>query len=222
MRALNSDVSDVQGGTTAKRIHLGAMAGTVDIVLRCLTGMRARGPVLRFDPALPPKVKQLRFSVHYRGHRIDLELVEDRAACAPARAGPNRSSPGAGRAGGAGSRGGAGGPANSAESLDTVGGGDGGVSSGDAAVHRHRGIDRVAGHLGRGLGRVAGPLPRCDPRRAGGSWWPGGGHAGTGSWPGSTPLASAVRVAVAAVWRRCGSRSAPGCTPARWSSTGRR
>ncbi len=78
MRALESDISDVQGGTTAEGIHLGAMAGTVDIVLRCLTGMRARGPVLRFDPALPPKVKQLRFSVHYRGHRIDVELVEDR------------------------------------------------------------------------------------------------------------------------------------------------
>ncbi len=42
-RALDSDVADVQGGTTAEGIHLGAMAGTVDIVLRCLTGMRARG-----------------------------------------------------------------------------------------------------------------------------------------------------------------------------------
>jgi trehalose/maltose hydrolase-like predicted phosphorylase len=40
--------------------------------------MRARGLVLRFDPALPPQVKQLAFSVHYRGHRIDVELVEDR------------------------------------------------------------------------------------------------------------------------------------------------
>ena len=76
-QALESDVSDVQGGTTAEGIHLGAMAGTVDIVMRCLTGMRARGPVLRFDPALPPQVKQLRFSVHYRGHRIDVELAED-------------------------------------------------------------------------------------------------------------------------------------------------
>jgi trehalose/maltose hydrolase-like predicted phosphorylase/beta-phosphoglucomutase-like phosphatase (HAD superfamily) len=75
--ALESDVADVQGGTTAEGIHLGAMAGTVDIVLRCLTGMRARGPVLRFEPALPPEVKQLRFSVHYRGHRIDVELAED-------------------------------------------------------------------------------------------------------------------------------------------------
>ena len=75
--ALESDVADVQGGTTAEGIHLGAMAGTVDIVLRGLTGMRPRGEVLRFDPALPPQVKQLNFSVHYRGHRIDVELVED-------------------------------------------------------------------------------------------------------------------------------------------------
>jgi trehalose/maltose hydrolase-like predicted phosphorylase len=40
--------------------------------------MRARGAVLRFEPALPPQVKQLRFSVHYRGHRIDVTLAEDR------------------------------------------------------------------------------------------------------------------------------------------------
>jgi trehalose/maltose hydrolase-like predicted phosphorylase/beta-phosphoglucomutase-like phosphatase (HAD superfamily) len=75
--ALESDVADVQGGTTAEGIHLGAMAGTVDIVMRCLTGMRALGPVLRFEPALPPQVKQLRFSVHYRGQRVDVALAED-------------------------------------------------------------------------------------------------------------------------------------------------
>jgi trehalose/maltose hydrolase-like predicted phosphorylase len=34
--------------------------------------------VLRFDPALPPQVKQVRFSVHYRGHRLDVTLAEDR------------------------------------------------------------------------------------------------------------------------------------------------
>jgi trehalose/maltose hydrolase-like predicted phosphorylase/beta-phosphoglucomutase-like phosphatase (HAD superfamily) len=77
LRALESDVADVQGGTTAEGIHLGAMAGTVDVVLRCLSGMRARGEVLRFDPALPPEIKQLRFSVHYRGHRVDVALLED-------------------------------------------------------------------------------------------------------------------------------------------------
>jgi trehalose/maltose hydrolase-like predicted phosphorylase len=40
--------------------------------------MRALGPVLRFEPALPPQVKQLRFSVHYRGQRVDVDLAEDR------------------------------------------------------------------------------------------------------------------------------------------------
>jgi len=77
-QALDSDIADVQGGTTSEGIHLGAMAGTVDMVLRCLTGMRARGQVLRFDPALPPQVKELRFSVHYRGHRVELACAEDR------------------------------------------------------------------------------------------------------------------------------------------------
>ena len=77
-RALRSDIADVQGGTTAEGIHLGAMAGTVDLVLRCLTGMRARGQVLRFDPAIPPEIKQLQFSVHYRSHRVELAFSEDR------------------------------------------------------------------------------------------------------------------------------------------------
>jgi alpha,alpha-trehalase len=75
---LQSDIADVQGGTTAEGIHLGAMAGTVDLVLRCLTGMRARGQVLRFDPAIPPEIKQLQFSVHYRSQRVELAFSEDR------------------------------------------------------------------------------------------------------------------------------------------------
>jgi alpha,alpha-trehalase len=75
---LQSDVADVQGGTTAEGIHLGAMAGTVDLVMRCLTGMRAAGQVLQFDPAMPPQIKQVRFSVHYRGHRLELAFSEDR------------------------------------------------------------------------------------------------------------------------------------------------
>ena len=77
-RALQSDIADVQGGTTAEGIHLGAMAGTVDLILRCLTGMRARGQVLRFEPAMPPEIKQLQFSVHYRNHRLELAFSEDR------------------------------------------------------------------------------------------------------------------------------------------------
>jgi trehalose/maltose hydrolase-like predicted phosphorylase/beta-phosphoglucomutase-like phosphatase (HAD superfamily) len=90
LRALESDIADVQGGTTAEGIHLGAMAGTVDVVFRCLTGMRARGEELRFDPALPPEVNQIRFSVHYRGHRVDVALSQDHMEISsrPSAAGP--------------------------------------------------------------------------------------------------------------------------------------
>jgi trehalose/maltose hydrolase-like predicted phosphorylase/beta-phosphoglucomutase-like phosphatase (HAD superfamily) len=77
-QALQSDVADVQGGTTAEGIHLGAMAGTVDLVMRCLTGMRAAGQILQFDPAMPPQIRQVRFSVHYRGHRVELSFSEHR------------------------------------------------------------------------------------------------------------------------------------------------
>ncbi len=89
-RALDSDVADVQSGTTAEGIHLGAMAGTVDLVLRCLTGLQARGPVLRFDPALPPQIKHLRFSIHYRGHRVELAFTEGQleVSSRPGRAAP--------------------------------------------------------------------------------------------------------------------------------------
>ena len=82
-QALESDVADVQGGTTAEGIHLGAMAGTVDMVLRCLAGLRARGEVLWFGLALPPQVKQVTFSIHYRHHRLDVALAEDRLQISP-------------------------------------------------------------------------------------------------------------------------------------------
>jgi trehalose/maltose hydrolase-like predicted phosphorylase len=75
LRALESDVGDAQGGTTAEGIHLGAMAGTVDVVLRGITGMRADSDGLRFDPVLPPQVKKLRFSVHFQGHRLAVSLT---------------------------------------------------------------------------------------------------------------------------------------------------
>jgi len=77
LRVLQSDVADVQGGTTAEGIHLGAMAGTLCLVMSGLTGMNARGDTLRFDPVLPPEVRYLRYSVHYRGHRIEITLNED-------------------------------------------------------------------------------------------------------------------------------------------------
>jgi trehalose/maltose hydrolase-like predicted phosphorylase len=41
--ALDSDIADVQGGTTAEGIHLGAMAGAVDLAERCHPGHDVSG-----------------------------------------------------------------------------------------------------------------------------------------------------------------------------------
>ncbi len=76
-RALMSDLADVQGGTTAEGIHLGAMAGTVDLVLRGYTGIGVVQDTLWLNPSLPRELKWLRMRVQYRGHTLGLEM--DRA-----------------------------------------------------------------------------------------------------------------------------------------------
>jgi len=74
--ALESDVSDVQGGTTHEGIHLGAMAGTVDLVQRCYTGLEARRDTLRFNPDLPTELKQVWFNILYRKHWLTVEVTQ--------------------------------------------------------------------------------------------------------------------------------------------------
>jgi alpha,alpha-trehalase len=76
--ALESDIEDIQGGTTREGIHLGAMAGTIDLVMRCYSGMEIRGDVLWFNPRLPSRVKSLDFSVLYRRGHLDVSLTKNR------------------------------------------------------------------------------------------------------------------------------------------------
>jgi alpha,alpha-trehalase len=78
MEALESDVSDIQGGTTAEGVHLGAMAGSVDLVQRCYGGIETHEDVLWLRPVVPDEITHLRFGIHYRGHRISVEIVPDR------------------------------------------------------------------------------------------------------------------------------------------------
>jgi trehalose/maltose hydrolase-like predicted phosphorylase len=68
LEALDGDVHDVQGGTTSEGIHLGAMAGTLDLAQRCYTGLEPHDDVLRVAPALPPGLPDLRMELRYRGH----------------------------------------------------------------------------------------------------------------------------------------------------------
>jgi alpha,alpha-trehalase len=76
--ALRSDISDVQGGTTPEGIHLGAMAGTVDLMQRAYTGIEVRGDVLHFNPNLPEGLTRLKFLLRYRKHMVEVEITQDK------------------------------------------------------------------------------------------------------------------------------------------------
>jgi len=75
--ALDSDVADIQGGTTPEGIHVGAMAGTIDLVQRCYLGVEMRANVLHLDPALPADLGRVRARLRYRRQTLDIEANHD-------------------------------------------------------------------------------------------------------------------------------------------------
>ncbi|MEX0780509.1 MAG: glycosyl hydrolase family 65 protein [Balneolales bacterium] len=75
--ALVSDFEDIQGGTTPEGIHLGAMAGTVDLIQRCYTGLEMREGALWFNPQLPDDLTEIEYPLYYRGHWIRFHLTQN-------------------------------------------------------------------------------------------------------------------------------------------------
>jgi trehalose/maltose hydrolase-like predicted phosphorylase len=73
-QALKSDVSDIQGGTTSEGIHLAAMAGSVDLMQRCFTGLETRGDRIVLSPHWPETLGVLAFPIHYRGLHLHLRV----------------------------------------------------------------------------------------------------------------------------------------------------
>ncbi|MFC2041999.1 trehalose-phosphatase, partial [Chloroflexota bacterium] len=76
--ALESDISDIQGGTTSEGIHLGAMAGTIDLIQRCYTGIETRLDRLQLNPYLPADLKEIRFDILYRKNWVNLIITPSR------------------------------------------------------------------------------------------------------------------------------------------------
>jgi trehalose/maltose hydrolase-like predicted phosphorylase len=76
--ALDSDAEDIQGGTTKEGIHMGVMAGTLDLVQRSYAGIYVRDDVLCFDPRVPSRLDDLSFSMQFRGTPIHVTLTHDR------------------------------------------------------------------------------------------------------------------------------------------------
>ena len=74
--ALHSDLKGGQGGTTAEGIHLGAMAGTVDLLQRCYLGIETRDDVIWFNPLLPTEVRSLTLDIRYRTRWLNLTVTD--------------------------------------------------------------------------------------------------------------------------------------------------
>ena len=78
MVALESDVGDVQGGTTAEGIHMGVMSGTLDLVQRSYLGEVIRDGALSFAPKAMDQLRDLALPMRFRGLSLDVALESDR------------------------------------------------------------------------------------------------------------------------------------------------
>jgi trehalose/maltose hydrolase-like predicted phosphorylase len=90
LAALESDVGDVQEGTTKEGIHMGVMSGTLDLVQRSYAGAQIRDGVLYFDPRLPAQLDGLSFAMQFRGTPILVTLADGRLTLTAHREGMRR------------------------------------------------------------------------------------------------------------------------------------
>lgn len=74
VQVLSSDVLDIQGGTTSEGIHLAAMAGSIDLLQRCFTGLETRDDRLILNPHWPERLGPIEFPFLYRGQRLHLRI----------------------------------------------------------------------------------------------------------------------------------------------------
>ena len=68
--ALESDVGDVQRGTTREGVHMGVMCGTLDLIQRAYLGVDVRDGVVYFDPKLIGRLEGLSLPMQFRGTPI--------------------------------------------------------------------------------------------------------------------------------------------------------
>nr|MDA3821785.1 hypothetical protein [Bacteroidales bacterium] len=74
--ALESDLNDIQGGTTGEGVHCGVMAGTVYDTLVAFAGLDLSGARPKLNPKLPNKWKSLAFSFLFREDKYHVTISE--------------------------------------------------------------------------------------------------------------------------------------------------
>ncbi len=75
--ALESDFTDIQGGTTAEGIHAGVMGGTVLMVITTFAGINLKKDYLEINPLLPKNWDLLKFKFGFKNNIYLIELSQD-------------------------------------------------------------------------------------------------------------------------------------------------
>ncbi|MBD3379610.1 MAG: glycoside hydrolase family 65 protein [Candidatus Omnitrophica bacterium] len=73
---LDSDINDVQGGTTPEGIHTGVMGGSLDIIMRGFAGIDDGDGKLRIAPKPPSRISKIDFTMNYREKEISVSIKE--------------------------------------------------------------------------------------------------------------------------------------------------
>jgi trehalose/maltose hydrolase-like predicted phosphorylase len=81
--ALESDVGDIQGGTTKEGIHMGVMAGALDLIQRGYVGAEIQDGVLSFTPKPNERLNGLSFRLRFRTMPLEITLKEKSLLVAP-------------------------------------------------------------------------------------------------------------------------------------------
>jgi trehalose/maltose hydrolase-like predicted phosphorylase/beta-phosphoglucomutase-like phosphatase (HAD superfamily) len=76
--ALQSDIDDIQGGTTREGIHLGVMAGTLDLLQRTYLGTEIVDDVVYFKPTAIERLDGLRIALQVRRTPINVAVTGER------------------------------------------------------------------------------------------------------------------------------------------------
>ncbi|HDT15731.1 MAG TPA: glycoside hydrolase family 65 protein [Firmicutes bacterium] len=76
-RALESDIYDTQGGTTAEAIHCGVMAGTIKMAVEVFGGITIRQGEITVNPALPDQWEGLEFQLKVHGAIFDFSISRE-------------------------------------------------------------------------------------------------------------------------------------------------
>jgi len=72
--ALESDFTDIQGGTTAEGIHAGVMGGTVLMVITSFAGLNLKKKNLAINPSLPKKWDSIKFNFWFKNNHYFIEV----------------------------------------------------------------------------------------------------------------------------------------------------